>query len=385
MSEILPTPLKLVTEQSTEIPALHPFVEDQAVFLTTHEAEDGSHHHLVRFGGANLDGPQVAEVLGKPLLDLVGDHSNWDVYQGLRAQTYPNNRIARNAKNLGPGVVDTVQTMRQDLRGLARIIDGDNPDTISAKVHLYDPEVAKIEAEDKLGKMKPSHIKQLCDQGGIAVDELALWRARGSGRDGRVVNLRQTSIDSEQLAEHLIATTFMRKSVVDRAGTETALIPRDELPAAAWVEDLPYVERIRYLPPLKADSLASRWQILLRREGTPRHVAMPVLKWRSKIKTEDKPASAEFLYSGGATYYDRQAHRVVHSSPLLGAAMLVDAVSPDTLSVAFNKLAGRNPYTPWSHTSLPPKFAGVLPTLLVSKPVAHEMLNSDAFIALRDL
>lgn len=405
MTGINSAKLTLVTTEQTSVPVLHPLLDGAALFIDSRPADNGQEYQVAF--GRFMNGQEIADALSTPLDGLVDGYDNDDIRRGLKSLTYPNSRVVRHAKYLNKTARAAIRSMHDDLAGLAAVVEHDKPyEMVPVTAHLYSDWQAELEAHTRVADMKPAAVKELCDMQGVPLDELRLWRLKGGSRENRPVNLGRIGLDHSALAQALVERDFVRKVIVESAGTEDVLIPRGELPAGAWVDDLPWVERVKLLPVLSnerhrpsgedknkesdiSDEIANRWRINLRRWGTPVHVARPVVRWQ-EVARKIPPANVEIpvtelLLSGHSVRYWPSEHKVVHTSPLLGAVLLAHSIDPVNFVEPLRRLAQGHRAGYWQEEELPRRSAGLLPALLVEESAAWKLVHSEPFRALQAL
>jgi hypothetical protein len=374
---------------------LHPD-EPCASVIAQHEEVDGVSQYSLTFNmGLRSDG--VVNMLSKPLVPYIESFSTSDVRRSLKALRYPNNKIARLA---GPEGRAYLRQIQPDVIGLVSVIDKDKPyEDVEADVHVYGRLEAGWFVGEQLATMNPNVLGRVMESAGVEVDALSLWRMKEGRKNKRLEDktLISKGIDPERIRTSLLGNNFTEKTVVNQDGIDTVFLQRDELPEGRWVDQLTFIEFLKRMPNGEGvpttqkeydklqRGLAERWRVILRDNGTPTHVVNPVLKWREPLIDLDKPEAdqgngdrdfyRDIVFSGAETYYSPLSHRVIHTSPVLGAAILA-ASTEQKYSEVLGQLYKRNPYITPPEQLYPIHAVGVLPLLLGRTGLQWELESS---------
>lgn len=364
---------------SLETP-MEPFVFNDrlatAVPFVTSFSNEGVVTHSVRYV-TDVTGPEVPKIFGQPL--NAGDSEG--VYLGIKQLSYPDSRLSVRARRLGKSVTELLPGIRRDLIGLRSVIERDvTHETVAAKVHVYDQVLADLWARDEMTSMKPGPLINLCDTLGIELhDVVGLWRLKG-GKSGKIQiheeDLYDRGVDTSKLKKQIKQQEFAEKLVADQYRFEKVLVPREDLPHDLQ-QDMEFMELIRLLPGIKKDGLAERWLVHLRKNGTPLHVAQPVIRWQ-----EDAEGNKTLVTKGAETWFNPNARRVIHMSPLLGAAMLAHTVEDETFTKLTRRMYSDIVYSNRQQEGLPQSAQGSLPALLGHAAVTEQIFESEQFQAL---
>jgi len=211
--------------------------------------------------------------------------------------------------------------------------------------------------------------------------------------------------------ESFIAKNYQEKKPVPTSAvdSDTIFIPIEDLPAGSWARQPGYVHLLKQIAPSSReefDEIGDRWEAVLRREDTPRHVVYAKVAWGTDIKhtsrqwiertMEDGARKTQVhRYSWSAPYqhftdqsevptYNPITHTVEHTSTLLGTALLAHSVDQSALVQAFEQLRHANHSRFWRQESRYPApwMAGALIPMLQSPYVMARLLGTPEFRAL---
>lgn len=371
-------------------------LEDSSVRVE-HGGPEGD-FHSVTFG-RTFDADELMDLLTEPLDGLVPRYGDYDVRDGLRALTYPNSRVVRNTDQFDPNAPGNIVRQRSQIQGLLEVIDHPrHHEMVPAKVHVLSPFLAELATKVALTEMKPTELRRMCEEHGIHLDHMKMWRLKGGNRHNHPVNVGDFGVDADALAQAVIAERYRPKTVIP--GEEPALVPVEDLPEAEWAHDPGYVELLRTLPPLGPDDVGDRWQALLRREGTPRHVVRPRIVWGTRDVEHtyswlDKTAEyhrqryswnaphTQFFYDDAAPEYSPATHTVVHTSSLLGPVMLAGQLGPETFRHEMDLLRQGRHWRYWNREDNAPRAAGAMIALLQSPYIMARIMGTSGFRNLR--
>ncbi len=374
--ELLP-PLDKPTA-SSGLETVHRLLADSAAIIETGSlANPNDETHSIIFSRP-LDAYELVEALSGPIEHFVGDFTPADVRNGLQKLLYPNSRLIRNAHLLGSHAAQTVLDQKADIKGLMAVIDHpEHHQMVPAKVHVLDPQLVELAAWDTIGGMKPSEIKRQAELFGIDYDHLRVWRLKAGNRHNRQASVAEMGLDGTSFVEDYIANNYSQK--IKLPGAEPLYIPVEDLPPGSWARQPGYIELLKRLKPATEDELGDRWEALLRREDTPRHVVKAKLMWRTDVQNHTykwldmdaeyhrqqrswQSAYQHFVYEPQMPQYNPFNHTVEHTSSLLGPVLLAGSVATGDLRQTFNLLCHGNHLSYWRKDRYPsPKMASALP------------------------
>lgn len=368
-----------------EVPVPHPLLKDATAITEVHYPEGAEYPvYSVTFNQA-FEAADVVGLLSAPMDGIVPGFSGSDVRQGLRSLTYPNSRIMKRAKALDHEARTRILGQRSEIRDLLDVIDFPNHhEMVPAKVHTLDRDLASIVARAELESMKPRELIKLCASRGISYDEVHIWKQKEGNRTNRTVRLDALKLDSDALIAAFVKGVFRPKTIIPT--DEEALVPAADLPKSKWAHDPGYIELLRRLPRLAGEDI-DRWSVLLRRDGTPRHVVRPQIAWTTDVTTHHDIIAWKRLRDRFVTG-DRLNHATfVHTSSLLGAAMLAAQVSAEERGVFKEQLSAlglHRDHVYAGRPAYPPRLAGTFIALLQSESVTRTIMSTEAFAKLRD-
>ena len=379
---------------------VHPALEDSVAIV-----EPGS----VTFTKP-LDAEDVVHILGDPINAVASQHYDAsDIHHGLKKLLYPNSRPMKNAGIIDPQAPPALLAQRPQIKGLMDVLDHpEHHEMIPAKVRVLDPQFAELAAWDTIGDMKPSHIQKLADEFGIVYDSMRVWRAKGGDRHNRAASVADMGLDGTSFVDQFIAENYRLKTTVP--GQADALIPVEDLPAGSWVHEPGYVQLLKLLPPTTPDELGDRWEVLLRREDTPRHVVRAKVMWGSSALHTSRKWIEHGQEHGGRTtqvhnyswvsqyrhlvhestppVYNPINHTVEHTSTLLGAALLAHSVDKAALAQSLRELRTSNqPQSRYNRRDRYPAswHAGALIPMMHSPYLMARILGTPSFLNIQAL
>lgn len=353
-----------------------------------------------------FDGYELPGVLSEPLAGVIDRTSPQDVRRGVKAFTYPNGRKVKNLRYLAGASVGEMMSQRPQLRGLMDVIDHpEHHEMVPAKVHVLDPLLVELASWDQAADMKPSAIKQFCDEHGITYDEMKVWRLKGGDRHNKTVGLADMGLDNDDFVQAFIAKHYRPKTSIP--GEAPVYVPKDELPDSNLSQESEFIELLRQLPPVKEDELGDRWEVLLRREGTPRHVVYPTIawgavesqynrKWLERTQVHGGRATKRHEYSWSSSrlrfafdyeppVYNPINHTIEHKSSLLGPILLAGALDPTTLHSELKKYHQGKYFSYWEKPSYMGRDSASMIALVQSDFIMAKIMDSAGFGEIRKL
>lgn len=311
------------------------------------------------------------------------------IRNGLKTLTYPNSRIMRKgSRQLMPEARQQLQVARGDIRGLLSAIEyPEHHRMVPATMTLYGEMMADVTVDFDLQNLKSAELRALCNEFGVALDEIALRRLKGRNRD-TYVDADQYVSDAEALKARYRLRKFRRATILPDE-EDTTLTDAGDWPSEGWAEKANAIQLQRQLPPLRVDDLGMRYRVLIRDDSSARHVVRP------RLLIQD---NGPLVASNGQTYggqrllfeptvpeYDRTTHTVVHTSPVLGAVLLMNQlVAPSVLrrplrAALFGKDRRAGPQSYTQNEAYTDKAFGLSPLLAQASGVQNVITGSPSF------
>lgn len=357
-----------------------------------------------------LDANDVVHILSDPINALVAeDFGASAVLYGLKRLTYPNSRPIKNAGSIDSEASTALLAQRPQLRGLLGVLKhAQHNQTAPVKVRAYDAHDADLAARHSIGGLKPSQIQKKADEFGISYDALRVWRVKGGDRNNKLKDVAELGLGDTTFIDQYITEHYKAMTVVP--GKESVFIPIEDLPVNSWVHEAGYIQLLKRLPATTPEEFGNRWEALLRREDTPRHVVRAKFMWNSSLKPTSRTWIERGQAHGGRTtnvhshswvseykylvhestppIYNPFDHTVEHTSTLLGAAMLAHSIDQDALRHALGQLVSINPSrskTANKNRYRPQWVAGALIPMLHSPYMMSRLLNTTSFTHIKAL
>jgi hypothetical protein len=357
-----------------------------------------------------LEAADVVQALGDPINDVMDQsYGASAVHHGLKRLLYPNSRPMKNAGIIDPAAPQALLVQRPQIRGLMEVLDHpEHHEMVPAKVRVLDPLLVEFAAWDAIGDMKPSQIQKFAEKFDIEYDSMRVWRAKGGDRRNYVASVGTMGLDNTTFVDQFIAENYRLKNTVPEQ--EDVFIPVEDLPAGSWVHEPGYVQLLKQLPPTTPDELGDRWEVLLRREDTPRHVVRAKIMWgSSELHTSRKwiehgeahggrttkvhkyswvSQYRHFVHESTPPVYNPANHTVEHTSTLLGTALLAGTLDKRALAQSLRELRTSNQTESgyWRKDRYPARWvAGALIPMLHSPYLMARLLGTESMRNLQAL
>lgn len=271
----------------------------------------------------------VLGAIYEPLQEIVPGQSEQAVEAGLRAMCYPRSYDwAACGRNEIERSVELAHRLRASRDLLAGVRHSEDYELTTLRATLLDEHDARIQAREKISRLRPKSLGRLCAEHGVSLDELALRRAWRTGRRDRYEELELAggAFSVGALTAKLVEADFTRKTRTP--GGWTSLISNDELPPALRAPGM--INLKRRLPPKSADEPGERWEFCTRRDGVAKHVIYPVIRWSEPRRDSSRAVKLE--YNQPRPVYNSLRREVEHFSPLLGALLLAAELDTDLIA-----------------------------------------------------
>lgn len=413
MAEVLAPDLHLYKDPVINVPDIHPALQDVVPILHDPVIVDGSTIYSVEFA-SHFNSQELQDVLAEPVAPFVETYSTVNFRKGLRSQTYPNGRVMKAAhQHVGLGLLGHLREIRPDLLQLVDAVEQDvREQRVPTTLHVYDDDSALGTAGNRAVAMNAAKLRELCDEAGIDVNELALWKLRGGNRavpHKFTQDMLRLGLSPLEIQQAIVDRDFVTKWVINSPRFASALFDRGELPRAAALAKAPFVELVSRLQDPAALPISplpneteddmdvpkpERWRVNLLKRNIARRVVNAVISFRYEESAGER--RKRLVLTGATSRYNPVTREVVYGSPVTGSALLVSTVINgseliDKLKLANEVRPGSNYYKSykpgtWNYTkNLPRQVVGTFPAILGQYVNDGRVVNSERFQALEDL
>jgi len=354
--------------------------------------EKGLYHCTATLTSTRLSCTEVEDLFIAPMADLIklGDYRS-ALHAGLE-EYLTGSRLEKNAETMHRWVRSGLRGMRTDLRRLLRFLEDDAEQTqVTRTLRTANNDQATLYAREQLLTMKPCQLNSLCEQLGMPINNIGLWRrVRGQDRSQelRMDDLDMLGADSERLRSHLIANLFTQMDLLSPVGIETTRIRTDDLLAVPEpYSQHGFGEKQFYRGKESRDEWLPRWDVTFRSDGVVKREIVPVVSWSAGgERYQDYWArNKRFDCLGSAVQFDERTRTLTLFSPVVGMLSLA-AASGSSLGSGAYRLFQPNYESHYAnrvrrsgHARLPDIAAAAMPAVLMHPAYMHEVMNSKLF------